>query len=210
MNIPKTIIDKIRYRLVLQSISDMLERIGVTAVPYYTFEEFVADKLELDLEPGLSPVAPCFLSHAEIESLCLRPDSGDIKLDKEKLLTDSCQCFALKHNQEIVAYMTCDFRQCDSRLWSFPLKEDEVYLSGMFTFPLYRGKNLAAVLECELYKELQVMGRKKYYSINILFNAPGLDFKRKLKSEPVQLRLYVKLFGKLERNFTLRRYHRQS
>lgn len=209
-NIFKAIRDRIRYRLVLQSISDMLEWVGITIVPYYTFEESFADKLNqgLNLVTKLAPISAGFLSYPEIAKICRSPEGKELEMDREKLLGDDCRCFALKHDGEVVSYMLCNFRQCDSRLVSYPLKEGEVYLTDAYTFNAYRGKNLAAVLEYELYKQLIAMGQKKYHSINVLYNAPGLRFKEKLQAKPVKLCLFIRLFNKLQRNFTLRSYRK--
>ena len=207
-NIFKAIRDRIRYRLVLQSISDMLEWVGITIVPYYTFEESFADKLNqgLNLVTKLAPISAGFLSYPEITKICRSPEGKELEMDREKLLGDDCRCFALKHDGEVVSYMLCNFRQCDSRLVSYPLKEGEVYLTDAYTFNAYRGKNLAAVLEYELYKQLIAMGQKKYHSINVLYNAPGLRFKEKLRAKPAKLCLFVRLFNKLQWNITLRSY----
>jgi len=204
--------EKVKRHLVLQSISDVLELAGVAIVPYYVFEEDISDKLALNLNPvsGAGPVVPGFLAEAEVERLCLKPECRDLALDIDKLRDNGCRCFALKQGPEVLAYMLCNFRECDSRLLAFPLKEDEVYLTGAFTFPAHRGKNLAAVMEYELYKHLSAMGRRRYHSINLLLNAPSLKFKEKLRSRPVRLCLYLGLFGKFHRDITLRRYGKRA
>jgi hypothetical protein len=206
----KAIKDRIKYHLILQSVSDILEKIGITITPYYTFEEYFSDKLNQGLNPesSLAPLEGGFLSSSEIEQLCLQPEHWDLATEKAQLLDGSARCFALKHNGEIVVYEVCNLRECDSRLTTFPLKEDEVYLSGMYTFPTYRGKNLASVIEFELYKQLYSMGLKKYHSINVVYNAPSLKFKEKLKSRPTRLRLFIKLFNKFQWNLTLKTYHK--
>ena len=205
-HIPRAIRDRLRYGLVLQSVSDVAERIGIAIVPFYVFEESISDKLDIIAEPGLKPVSGMFLDYAEIERLCDRPECEELRLDREKLSGDGCRCFAFKHEGQVVAYMLCNFRECDSRLLSFHLKQGEVYLTGAFTFPAYRGKGLAAALECELYQHLNRMGYRRYHSINLLFNAPGLRFKKKLRSRPSEFRLYVSLFSRYRRNLTLRAY----
>ena len=207
-NIFKAMRDRIRYHLVLQSIADMFEWVGIAVVPYYTFEESFADKLSqnLNLETKLAPISAGFLSYPEIEEICHSPEGKELEMDREKLLGDDCRCFALKHDDEVVSYMLCNFRQCDSRLVSYPLKEGEVYLTDAYTFTAHRGKNLAAILEYELYKQLNAMGQKKYHSINVLYNTPGLRFKEKLQAKPVTLCLFIRLFNKLQWNITLRSY----
>ncbi len=163
----KILKDRFKYRLVLQSMADMFEFVGISVIPYYVFAESISDKLEMNLEPELNPVVSGFLSYSEIEKLCLHPESKDLQRERDKLSAeDGCRCFALKHNEEIVSYTLCNFHMCDSRLLSFPLEKDEVYLTGAYTFAAYRGKKLAAVLEHELYKDLYARGRNKYYSIN--------------------------------------------
>jgi len=204
----KIIRDKIKYQLVWQSVSDGLEQLGITIVPYYTFDEHFANKLSQGLNPesDLKPLEPGFLTYPEIEAICRGPEGVELEMDREKLRGDDCRCFAFKHDDEVVSYMLCNFRQCDSRLVSYPLKEGEVYLTDAYTFNAYRGKNLAAVLEYELYKQLIAMGQKKYHSINVLYNAPGLRFKEKLQAKPVKLYLFIRLFNKLLWNITLKSY----
>lgn len=206
----KTIRDRIKYHLVSQTISDTLELVGITIVPYYTFEEFFSDKLSQGLNPesSLTPLEGGFLSYQEVERLCSLPECGELAMDKEKLRDNGCRCFALKHNGEVVSYMLCNFQKCDSRLNSFPLSGGEVYLTGAFTFNAYRGKNLVTLVEYELYKKLSEMGLNKYHSINVVYNAPSLKFKEKLKSKPAKLRLFVSLFNKFQWNITMKRYRR--
>jgi len=207
MNILQIIKHRVKYHLILQSISDMFERVGIAIIPYCVFEESIADKLDLMLEPGLSPLTSGFLSTPEINNLCKDPQNNDLAWERTRLLEGYSKCFAIKYYDEIVSYMVCDLYQCTSRLFSFPLKEDEVYLSRAYTFPAYRGNNLAAFLEYELYKQLHDMGFRKYHSINILSNTPSLRFKMKLRSRPAELRLYIKLF-KYQKSYSVKVYRR--
>ena len=199
--------NKIKYHLVLQSISDVFEKVGVAFIPYYIFQESIADRLNLKMETGLGPVEPGFLSVQEIEELCRKPENNDLAWEKTKLLNGHCKCFALKFNGEAVSYMVCNFRQCDSRLISFPLGENDVYLSRAFTTPACRGYNLAAFLERELYEQLHILGYKKYWSINVLYNNPGVKFKKKLYSRPAELRLFIRLLN-YQRSIRMRKYRR--
>ena len=70
--------NKIKYHLVLQSISDVFEKVGVAIVPYYIFQESIADRLDLKMETGLGPVEPGFLSVQKIEELCRKPENNDL------------------------------------------------------------------------------------------------------------------------------------
>ena len=208
----KVIKDKVKYRLVWQSVSDGLEQLGITIVPYYTFDEHFANKLSqgLNLESDLKPLEPGFLTYPEIEAICHGPEGAELEMDREKLRGDDCRCFALKHNGEVLSYMLCNFKECDSRLETFPLEHGEVYLTGAYTFTAYRGHNLVTVLEYELYKQLDAMGLRKYHSINVLYNTPSLKFKEKLKSKPSARRLFIKLFNRFQWNMTLKQYHRPT
>jgi len=207
MNILQIIKHRVKYHLILQSVSDMLEWVGIAIVPYYVFEESIADKLDLMLESGLSPLTSGFLSIQEINNLCKNPENNDLAWERPRLLDGVSKCFALKYNNEIISYMVCDFHRCSSRLLAFSLKNEEVYLSRAFTPPKYRGNNLATFLEGELYKQLYNMGFRRYLSINIVYNTPSLRFKEKLHSRPVELRLFIKLF-KHKKSYSLRKYRR--
>src|SRR3972149_2155427 len=79
-HILRAIRDRLRYGLVLQSVSDVAERIGIAIVPFYVFEESISDKLDIIAEPGLKPVSGMFLDYAEIERLCDRPECEELRL----------------------------------------------------------------------------------------------------------------------------------
>lgn len=193
----KDIIKKIKYRvrnrLILSLIFERLAAIGLNIRPYYLTQEFLFDENDLNLKPKLAPLVADFLSSSEIKNIYDHPESKQSMRDNKKLFEEGCLCFALKYHDEIMTYMWCNLHRCHE-YYTFPLKEDETYLCGTFTFKAYRGKNLAPFLRYQLYKQLSQMGRTKIYSLTNVFNTPAIKFKKKLKAKPLKIR-FIRVFN---------------
>ena len=197
---------RVRERIVLLSLAHLLEKIGIQITPYYITQEFLSDEVELSLEPKLKPVVSGFLSISEIERMYSHPEIKSLAREIYTWRDDNCLCFALKHNEEIVAYMWCNLSRCNINFSPSLLKDDEAYLFRTRTLDAYRGKNLAPFLRYQLYKSLNVMRRTKFYSITEYFNSPAANFKKKLGAKHIKLCLYFGLFNKCRWNFTLKKH----
>lgn len=197
---------RVRERMVLLSLAHLLEKTGIHITPYYITQELLSDEVELSLEPKLKPLVSGFLSISEIERMYSHPEIRRMAGEIRNWSIDNCLCFALKYNEEIVAYMWCNLRRCNSKFSSFLLNEDEAYLFRTRTFNAYRGKNLAPFLRYQLYRSLIEMRRTKFYSITEYFNIPATNFKKKLKAKHIKLCLYFGLFNKRLLSVTLKKY----
>lgn len=139
-NIINLIRERISQHMVLLSIAHLGEKIGIHITPYYITQEFLCDEVEINLEPKLKPVSSGFLSPSEIERLYAFPEIKALAEETGDWRDDNCLCFALKYREDIVAYMWCNLRRCNSNFYPFPLKEDEAYLFRARTLNAYRGK----------------------------------------------------------------------
>jgi len=202
-NIIKKIGRRVRQRFVLSYIFERLETIGIQISPWYLCEEPLFDELTPYLKPKLELITGGFLSLPQIEKVYTHPESKGLNFEKRKNLESGCVCFGLMFDNEIVAYTWYNLNYCHE-VHLFPLKDDEAYITGTFTFKAYRGKNLAPFLRYQLNKHLCQNGRKKIYSLTNVFNTPAIKFKTKLKIKPVKIILYVKLFNKYDWKFIMR------
>ena len=193
-NTIEKIISRFRERRILSYLFGWLAVIGIRIEPFYITQEFPLDELDRDLKPKLEPIVGEFLSLSEIEAVYAHPESEDLNIEKRKNLEDGCLCFGLKYNNEIVSFAWCNLRKCHE-VAPFPLKEDEVYLTGAFTFKAYRGMNLAPFIRQQLSNQLWEMGRTKFYSLTNVFNTPAIKFKNKIKARPHKIILSIKLFN---------------
>jgi RimJ/RimL family protein N-acetyltransferase len=193
---------RVRNRLVLSLIFERLAAIGLIIRPYYLTQEFLFDEIGLNLKPELAPLEADFLSSSEIKQIYDHPESKWWRRDNKKVFEEGRRCFALKYNEEIMTYLWCNLIKCHE-LNPFPLKEDEAYLSGAFTFRAYRGKNLAPFLRYQLYKHLNQIGRTKIYSLTDVFNTPAIKFKKKLKAKPLKIIINIMFFNKYNWNFAI-------
>jgi hypothetical protein len=190
-------------RRILSYLFGWLPVIGIRIEPFYITQEFPLDEVDKDLKPKLEPIVAGFLSLPEIEAVYAHPESEDLNAEKRRNLEDGCLCFGLKYNNEIVAFAWCNLQKCHE-VYPFPLKEDEVYLTGAFTFKAYRGMNLAPFIRKQLSSQLWEKGRTKFYSLTNVFNTPAIKFKKKIKAKPLKIILSIKLFDKHEWRFMMR------
>jgi hypothetical protein len=202
-NVIKKIGRRIRQRFVLSFLFEKLAVVGIKIDPYYVTQEFHLDEMDRHLNPQLQPIQADFLSFSEIEKIYSHPESKWLNVEKRKNLEDGCLCFGLKWNNEIVAYTWCNLSRCHE-VYPFPLKEDEAYLTGAFTFKAYRGKNLAPFMRYRLNRHLYRIGRTKIYSLTHVFNTPAIKFKTKIKAKPLKIILSIKLFKKYDWKFMIR------
>ena len=202
----KDIIKKIKYRvrnrLILLLIFERLAAIGFNIRLYYLTQEFLFDEIDLNLKPELAPLEADFLSSSEIKNIYDHPENKLSMRDNKNFIEERCLCFALKYNGEILTYLWCNLDRCHG-LYPFPLKEDEAYLSGAFTFRAYRGKNLAPFLRYQVYKHLNQTGKTRIYSLTDVFNTPAIKFKNKLKAKPLKIIINIMFFNKYNWNFTI-------
>jgi hypothetical protein len=192
---------RVRNRLVLSLIFERLATIGVNIGPFYLTQEFPFDEIGLNLK--LEPLVADFLSSSEIKNIYDHPESKQLALNNRKLEEKGYMCFGLKYDNEVVSYLWCNLHRCHEQ-YPFLLKEDEAYVTGVFTFQAYRGDNLALFLRYELYKHLNQMGRNKFYSLINMVNTPSIKLHKKLKTKPLKIIINIEVFNKYHWNIMMR------
>jgi hypothetical protein len=207
-NIIKEVQGRVKNRTVLLSVSHGLEKLGIKIVPYYLTLESFSGQAQPELRPEFELVVSGFLSQPEIDELYAEPETISLRAEMANWKDNNCLCFGLKHNGNVVAYVWCNLRRCNSEFSYFTLQSDEAYLFRARTMKAYRGSNLAPFLRYKLYQSLLEMGRIRYYSVTEYFNTPAANFKKKLKAEHIKLCLYFGLFGKIKCNITLKEYRK--
>jgi len=196
---------KVRYGMVRQVLRKQILRIGIEISPYYLFIEGI----ENSVIPAITGLESDFSAGILLtEDMGLMENNGSGFSPEEFLdfLKAGQKCIGIKHKGEIAAFMWINFSELKYKLLCMQLKSNEAYLWNMFTLEPYRGKNLAPYLRYKSYEILHEMGRDTLYSISEYFNAPAIKFKKKLNARILKLALYINLFKKFERNFTLKSY----
>ena len=204
----ETICTRFKQRIIILTLLHALERIGIKITPYYLTIESLSPNLQL--ESKLQPVTYGFLTREEMTLLSEYPDFPAFSKEAEKLKDEDCRCFGMRYKEGIVAYCWSDLHECNSYFKRFKLNPDEAYLFSARTMPKYRGMNLAPVLRYNLYKQLNEIGRTKFYSITEYFNKSALNFKSKLNAKHKNLSLYISIFKIIKFNIKLREYGRRN
>jgi len=128
-----------------------------------------------------------------MEEIALFPrDSWSSEKELLARLSKGHKCYAAKYHNKIVAFTWCNFVNCHSILYNFPLKENEAYLYDAYTTESFRGKGIAPYLRCKFYEALHTMERDVFYSISLLFNKSAVRFKSKLDARLLLLAIHFK------------------
>lgn len=192
----RKVIDRIKYRFVLFYVFEKLRNIGFDIQLFYihivddihTFKN-LAPKINLgNIEGG-------YLSLSEIDDIYVHPESKWLSAEKTRNLEEKCRCFGLKLNGKIACYSWLNFTRCHE-VYPFPIKEDEVYETGVFTFKAYRGRNLPLFLKAAQYNEFIKLGRTKLIGIKNVLNTPSIRYERKIGGRPINIIIYINIFKK--------------
>jgi hypothetical protein len=201
----KKIKTKVRYGLTLQAMRSVLMRFGIEISPFYIFrEEARFAKKPPDIE-GSADYSVEELGRDDMKLI------GSIyeALPEEKLLgfLDAGEkCIALKYKGEIVSFVWINFNVLNYGSTVINLKSNEAYMWFGYTLIPYRGKNLIPYLRYNIYEILIKMNRDVLYSVSDCFNSPAVRFKEKLNARKVSTILYINLFKKIRKSYTLRVY----
>jgi hypothetical protein len=199
----KKIEKRVRYRLVLSLMFEKLATIGIKIKPFYLTQNVLFDEINLNLESKFKPLEVDFLSSPEINKIYDHPESKQLALNNKNLEEEGYMCFGLRSGSEVVSYLWCNLHRCHE-LHPFLLKEDEAYMTGVYTFQAHRGKKLALFMRYELYKYLNRMGRNKFYDFINMFNTPAIKMERKLKAKPIKIFIFMEIFNKYHWNIMIR------
>jgi len=199
------IASKFRHGLVLQTVRNQLTRIGIKITPYYWVQEGLNITEAPHIKGDISEYTVEFIEAEEIKRI-----AHDVHAYSEqgmlKMLEKGTKCLALRHKEEIASLMYINLDECDFASLDLPLKDDEAYLTYMYTMDDFRGKNLAPYLRYRSYEILKGLGREKIYSVSVLFNSSAIRYKEKLNAKNLKLVLYLEFFKAVKWSITLKTY----
>jgi hypothetical protein len=195
----------IKNGMFLFGLKNRLARIGIEIMPYYWVQEEAEECGVPQIKGDISEFILRELSFEDVKFIS--KDIENMQMDLlEKEFQQCPLCLGLEHNREIAAYMFIGVNDVVFRDKLFPLKGNEAYLTSMWTFHAYRGRNLAPYLRYQGYQFLKERGRDTKYSISEYFNKSTIKFKNKLNSKHLRLYIYFNVFGKWKRHYLLKTY----
>jgi hypothetical protein len=201
----KRLISKFKHGLVLNSIRNQLVRIGIVITPYYWVQEGLNPTEMPEIKGSISDYTVGFLEAEDL--IKIGEDIRTYSLDGMlAYLKAGKKCLGLKYKDDIASFTFIDLKECKILSINTPLKNDEAYLTHMYTLESFRGRNLAPYLRFRSYDILKEMGRNKIYSVSVFFNSAAIRYKQKLNAKNIKLILYVEFFKKLKWSFTLKTY----
>lgn len=201
----KRVINKFRYGLILQVVRNRLARIGLVFTPYYLFEEGTDAFRVPEIIGNISEYSVEFLDEDDMESLA-NIARGYSEQEFLLWLRKGKKCLCLKYHDEVATFMWIHLNEFDFEPINILLKENEVYLTDMYTLESFRGNNFAPYLRYRSYEILKKMGKTTVYSVVEFFNTPAMKYKQKLNGKKIRFVLYIRLFKRLKRSIILKTY----
>lgn len=197
--------NKIRYGLVFQVLRNKLSKLGFEFIPYYWVQEGTSDICLPSVQGDTYGLSVVFLKEDDMKTL---GENSRGYLEEELIgwLTKGKKCLGLKQFDDIIAFMWIDFNECSFKPNKIPLKNNECYLSDMYTMEAFRGRNLATYLRYQSYDILRNMGRDTIYSVSEYFNKSAIKYKQKLNAKNIRLVLFIRLFRKVKICYTIRSF----
>lgn len=190
--------------LLILTFQNALMRIGIDIDPYIVTQE----SLDYSNVPEIRDDKKKFI-FKELDSEVIRNHYQLIGMNDcalGDLLNSNHSAYGLYYGDQLAAYMMARFGDYSFKSKSFSLKSDEAYMCGAYTYEKFRGKNLAPYLRYKCYEELNEKGITKCLSITQYFNKSSLKYKAKLNAKYKGIYLYLELFRRVSRIFTLKTY----
>ena len=194
------------HGLFLHHVLEYLGSKGLLVRPFYLFQEEIENASRpsrFNPPEGFELVE---LGPQDMGPLDRIDHRGYTAADLRRRLERGHLCLALKHEGEVAAFTWCDFDAVYFESCQRPLQADEVYLYDAHTLEAYRGRRLAPCLRYQCYAALKARGYRVLYSSSDCLNRPAVRFKRKLNAKFLYMALHVKLLGRWQRTWVLRRY----
>jgi hypothetical protein len=196
----------LRNGLFLFGVRNRLARIGLDFDPFYWVLEGAShcESPKIKADPTEYELVKLNLEEiAGLRKKIIGSDRVGLSLD----FHDKLKCIGLKYKEEIAAFMLIELYDFKYHRKTIHLKENEAYLTHMYTFEAHRGKNLAPYLRYQSYLMLKEMGRDRIYSVTQFFNKSSKRFKKKLNSRNLKLYINIILFKKYHYHFLLKNYN---
>ncbi|MGX1929975.1 GNAT family N-acetyltransferase [Flagellimonas sp. 2504JD4-2] len=195
---------KFKHGLFLLTCRNFLARFGIDLGPYYWVQEGIGGIEPPKIRGNESDFEFKVLSVDDVKNLkktsFVNVESGISRLG------NGLRFIGVKNNGEVAAFMCIENNDLTFRKRVFRLEDDEAYLLNMYTYPPYRGLNLAPYLRYKSYELLHEEGVNKIYSVTDYFNKSSAKFKRKLNAKPLTLYFAVVLFKRFHRTFKIKDY----
>lgn len=195
---------RIKHGLFLMTVRNLLVRVGLNIGPYY----WVLEGANIDEEPKIKGTKEnydvSFLTLDDIKNL---ESTSFVSLPNLIARYESgVRYTGLKHKGETAAFMSISHNDFTFRKKVFKLKDNEVYLSNMYTYQSFRGKSLAPYLRYQSYQLLKKEGVEYIYSVTDYFNKSSQKFKKKLNAKPLTLYFAIILFKKYHKTIKIKDY----
>ena len=197
--------DKFHYGLVFQVIRNKLAKIGIEFTPYFRVQEGIEPTEEPEIEGIKKEYRIEFLYEEDMKEIEINA-RGYSENELLARLKDDKKCLGLKHFNRIIAFMWIYLKEFNFGHTKVHLKDNEAYLTDMYTIESYRGKNLAPYLRFKSYDILKNLGYDKIYSVTEYFNSSAIKYKKKLNAINLKLILCINLFNKIKWNSTIKTY----
>jgi len=194
---------KLRYNSWPRLIVNGLKRFGITLLPYYVFYRDIADPAK---QPDLDGYEFTELTAADMPLIAALPLVHSNEQTYQLRLQNEQRCFALRQHDEIFAFCWMDSDHFSFKGEGGSLQADEVYIYDIYTLPIKRGHHLAPKLNACYTNKLRAEGIRTVIGVVDTMNLPSLNYVRKIGCRLQQKKIYLNIFGLINKSFLLQVY----
>lgn len=185
-------------------LTDVLARLGITVQVTEIYRE--GDTAVAEPQPLLTDLTWGLATIGELSELAhVRGDAGS-HAEFLQRFQRGAQCYYLRHQGRAVGFSWCEINGASRPRFGLNFGPTDAYLYDAYSDTSYRGMNLVPYLRYQVLQDLKRRGCENVLSSTDLFNRAAHRFKRKLGAYPLSIRLYLGLWGRFGRAFTVYRF----
>lgn len=207
MGFIRHLLQHIRHGLLLYAVTLRLKKVGLEFRPYVLYRE----SLEAPAATANDRFVIQLITRENLDYVMTNfPEPYFVPRHWRERISAGDFGLVLSEGGELIGYTWANLRYCVFLKRLFDLKRHQAYLLDTYLVRSRRGQGLARVMRRAMLAELHRRGRHDLYSISESFNTPALKHKKRLRSQPLELRLFVGLFSRYNFDFRLRGYGQQQ
>jgi hypothetical protein len=191
---------KLRYNSWPRLLVNALKRFGITILPYYVFYRDITGSPK---QPDLDGYEFVELTAVDMPLIAALPLAHSHEQTYQLRLQNKQRCYALRQQDEIFAFCWMDPDHFSFKGEGKTLQADEAYIYDIYTLPIKRGHHLAPKLNACYTNKLRAEGIRTVIGVVDTMNQPSLNYVRKIGCQVQQKKLYLNIFGLINKSIVL-------
>lgn len=191
-----------------ERLTSGLSRLGVTVQVTVIYREGMVEVDEPQMR--LSDCTWGIATPADLAEMIADQAFSNSREEFSERAQRGARCYLVRHNGGVVAYIWCEINGPPRPRFGLTFGPRDAYVFDAHAVSSHRGMNILPFLKYQVLQDLKRQGCTNVWTSTDAFNRTAQRYKRKLAACPSAIRLYIGLFGRFEKVFTLYRFHHAS